>query len=166
MNPRYIIGIVFIALGISALTGFDLGRYIGPLFLIAIGLMIISGRNRRWEGCGETSPLEQDTINEVLIFSGAKRNIHSLDFNGGKITAVFGGAEFDFSSVKTKKKIANMELVAVFGGVKIKVPQNWVVTSEAVGILGGVDNHTRSKEKTAELHLTGAAIFGGIEITN
>lgn len=159
---RFIIGLIFIILGISAFTGFDFGRYIGPLILITIGFLILRGPSRN----SSSRKTEQDFLNEVLIFSGMQRSVMSKNFDGGKIVAVFGGADLDISKCDTKEKKINMELVSVFGGIKLRIPENWYVTSEAVGIIGGVDNKTSAKTRKIELHINGAAIFGGIELIN
>ncbi len=165
MNIRLVIGLIFILLGITALTGINLGRFIGPAVLIVIGIIILSGRNYGFSK-GKTSSTAQDSLNEVLVFSGTQKRVVSENFKGGKIAAIFGGADFDLTDAKIKEKTAELEVVAVFGGVQLKVPKNWIVKSEAVGILGGVDDKTKPEEKTVELHLRGAAIFGGIEVKN
>ena len=50
------------------------------------------------------------------------------------------------------------------GGVKIKVPKNWQVVSEGAGIIGGFENHAAGTSGSTRLTVTGAAIFGGVEI--
>lgn len=165
MTSRLIIGLIFIILGLSALTGFDLGRYFFPVLLIALGLLVITGRNNRFNMMNSRES-EQDVLNETYVFSGTQRKVISGNFSGGKLVAVFGGADLDLTEVKAKQKDLKMELVAVFGGVQLRIPDNWYVTSEAVGILGGIDNKTRTKKKDVVLHINGAAVFGGIEIKN
>jgi hypothetical protein len=166
MRARYVIGAIFIILGVSALTGMDLGRFIFPLFLIYIGWRILSRENRGLRLDGGMKSSSQNSINETFIFSGTKRRLDSENFNGGRITAIFGGADLDLSNTKTKKKVIELDIAAVFGGVKIRVPKNWEIESEAVGILGGIDNKTSLEKKSATLKLTGVAIFGGVNILN
>lgn len=164
MTARLILGIFFIALGISAFTGFDIGRFIGPLFLIFIGWMIL--RKPSFDKYGKNKSSEQDFINEVFIFSGTQRRLISKDFTGGKIVVIFGGAELDLKDAVSKENKIKLELVSVFGGIRLRIPETWFVTSKVVGIIGGMDNKTSPKLKNTELHVSGAAIFGGIEITN
>lgn len=162
---RYIIGFIFIVFGISAFTGYDLGKFIWPVILILIGLAILTGRHGQ-RFTTDKRDIEQDTFNEVVVFSSAERKIVSSEFTSGKIVAVFGGADFDISEVKTKKKVVEIELVSVFGGLSLKIPDNWYVTSEAVGVMGGIDNRAQAQKKDVELHIKGSAVFGGIEIFN
>lgn len=168
MKARYIIGSIFIFLGISALTGIDLGRFIIPVFLIAIGWMILRGKKQSEERVhtSATPMTTQDGLNEIFIFSGTEKRLSSHSFSGGKIVTVFGGADIDLSEVTTKQKIIALELVAVFGGIRLRIPKNWIVVSEAVGILGGIENRSHAEQKTTELRITGAAVLGGIEISN
>jgi hypothetical protein len=56
--------------------------------------------------------------------------------------------------------------VAVFGGLKVRIPKNWKVKSEAVGIIGGFDNRTRNEKADIVVHVKGVAMMGGVEITN
>lgn len=161
-----VIGAIFIILGLSELSGIDMGRYIGPLFLIGIGWIILNGKKHyRSSHSGATETTDTPELNEVLIFSGTDRKVETADFRGGKIVTVFGGAEIDLSKAKTTKKELKLETVAVFGGIRVKIPANWIVVSEVAAILGGMDNTTKKgKQSNTVLRLTGAAVFGGIEV--
>lgn len=165
-TPRIIIGGLIILLGLSALTGLDVFQFFFPLLLIWIGWRILFGKRMfSSEGDFQKSSLSADTIDEVLVFSGAKRTVKSDAFSGGRIIAVFGGADFDLSEAKASGKQISMELVAVFGGIQLRIPKNWHVTSEATSIMGGIDNKTQPEEKNGvELHIRGAAVLGGVEI--
>jgi len=166
-TSRFIIGAVLILIGISSLTSSNLLRYIFPILIILLGWSVLT--NRRWSGNWEQSSSSAvgDNINEFLVFTGIKRDIKSAYFTGGKIGVIFAGADLDMTDVKPSEKIIQLELLAVFGGIRLKVPENWKVTSEAVSVLGGVDNKTNPKNgKTIQLKITGAAIFGGIEINS
>ncbi len=163
-NGRIILGAILILMGVGALTGFNVFRLIVPLLLIWWGFHVLTGRRSSF---GETdSELHEDRLDEVLIFSGTNRKVLSSDFSGGRIVCVFGGAELDLSHVKAKEEI-DLEVVAVFGGAKIKVPTNWEIRSQATAILGGVSNRTEKAKTTAtKVKLTGAAVLGGVDIVN
>jgi len=83
------------------------------------------------------------------------------------LVVVFGGGELDLSQVKTKQKQVTIEVVAIFGGLKIIIPPSWQVKSEGVGILGGFNNQAQLKgsKKTTAI-IEGVAIFGGVDISN
>lgn len=167
MRPiRVVIGLLFLAIGISALTGFDLFRYLVPLIFIIIGIKILTGRSMRGS-CRHTSEFHQDELNEVLIFSGSQKHVVSSAFTGGKILVLISGIEIDLTEVKPKSKTLEMEIVSIFGGTKLIVPKGWNVSSEGVGILGGFSNETAGgSTNNPKLTLRGAAIFGGVDVVN
>lgn len=165
MNGRLLVGIILILIGIGSLTGVNIFRFLFPLLLIWWGYTIITGR--RIGDSGTPGVSSESTLNEVLIFSGTNRKIQTDTFSGGKVITIFGGAEFDLTDVKTKSTQLQIELVSIFGGVKLRVPETWEVRSEAVAVLGGVTNKTaRSKKSDVVVKVTGATIFGSIELEN
>jgi predicted membrane protein len=165
-SGKLIVGLIFIAIGISSFTNFDLFHYLWPLLFIFIGIRILSGS--RWRhGRMSTSELAQDEINEVAIFSGTGRHVSSSSFFGGKAVSIFSGMDLDLTKTKMKGKSAELELVAVFGGLKAIVPKDWHVVTEGAGVIGGFVNHTTGGSESApKLTVRGAAIFGGVEIVN
>lgn len=169
MRGRYIFGFILIAIGISALTDIPVFKFVFALLFIWWGWTIVSGPNRHsdWKKRFRRADLSSDELNEVFVFSGAEKEVHSDNFSGGKIVTVFGGGEFDLSKVKSTAGTIDLELVAVFGGLKLTIPQSWLIKSSIVSIIGGVDNKTNpSKGNNVVLRLNGTAIFGGIEISN
>ncbi len=163
---RLIIGFFLLAIGISALTGFDIFHYIVPFIFIYFGIRLLTGRSWR-HGEIKGINVRQDSLNEVLIFSGSEKHLTSADFGGGKVAVIFAGTDIDLSAVKTKSKTVELEVVAVFGGAKVRVPKSWHVTTEGAGIMGGFENRTSGdKDTTCKLVAKGAAIFGGVEIFN
>ena len=63
-----------------------------------------------------------------------------------------------------------LDVVALFGGVKIIVPPSWEVKSEVVAIFGGLDDKRSlgpvSTEPRKIVKIQGVTIFGGVEIRN
>lgn len=166
---RIIIGAVIILVGLSALLGFSLFRFALAAALIFIGVNIISGKRRKWEPLSE-SVVKEDKISEVAVFSAVNRKVESEDFRGGDLTLIFSGGEIDLSEVKTEKRDIDLEITAVFGGVKVIVPRGWKVSNKGTAILGGYDIRTASLAGEGEIRVTlnlkGTAIFGGVEVTD
>lgn len=163
---QIIIGIIFIAIGISSFTNFDIFHYLIPALFIFFGIRILLGRS--WgRGRYSASQLTQDDINEVAIFSGSAKRVQSSAFTGGKAASIFSGMDLDLTHAKIKGKRADLELNAVFGGLKVIVPKDWHVVTEGAGVLGGFTNHTSGgTESSPKLYVRGGAIFGGVEIVN
>jgi predicted membrane protein len=161
---------------------FEVRRYVFPVIVISIGLLILfrsvlsksaSEARKSWIGGDEKksdfvsdSSSGDERVDITSIFGGSKRRIFSKNFRGGQMTAVFGGSDLDLSQADIQGTVV-VDVVSVFGGVKLIVPANWEVKSDISAILGGVEDKRRdpnafSPEK--KLVLTGVCLFGGVEI--
>ena len=106
---------------------------------------------------------------EAAVFSGVDRHIAGTDFHGAQCTAVFGGCKIDLRDAQIQGREAVLETYAIFGGVEIRVPDDWEVVNHGVVLFGGMDDHRRRPIKgpdTKTLILNGATIFGGTSVKN
>jgi predicted membrane protein len=120
-------------------------------------------------GRGTSSSLNQ--LNEWAIFSGVRRRIDSQDFQGGEAFAMFGGIELDLRKAASTREEIVVEVNAIFGGVEVRVPENWNVSVRGAGIFGGYEDKTmdmRGAPDSKQPHLVvhGFAVFGGVTIQN
>lgn len=162
-----------IVLGIGLFFAIDDWFYISiwdlwPLALVFIGVYLIGRRNGSTE---EPLVEEQDenSIDDTAIFSGADRVINSSAFKGGHLTAIFGGSNIDLTLSKTGDKPAVLDVFFMFGGSKIRVPQDWQVDFKVTNLFGGISDKRVISENTNsqnKLIIKGLIIFGGSEITN
>lgn len=165
-----------------------------PLVIIGLGVaFILRPRRSRWEDFKKDTSYNQwksvpgssfrepasDTPSNIdsndflvarSVFSGIKRNIVTKNFQGGTVSCVFGGAEFDLSQADFTGQVV-LKLEMIFGGSKFILPSNWTVQNEIDGVFHGVDDkrkwHTDAGSNPAKiLILRGSAVFGGIEITS
>jgi predicted membrane protein len=161
-----------------------------PIAIIAVGLVLIWGALRpsvaskisaNLRGSiGSIGPAgladstdSTDMFNAIAIFSGCERRVKSQNFKGGRATSIFGGVELDLRDAKIADDQATIEVNCIFGGVEIRVPDNWNVHSTSIPVLGGFSDktHISSAEDPAggrrkTLVITGAIVFGGVEIDN
>jgi predicted membrane protein len=147
-----------------------------PLMLIALGLLVLWGsferRNRPiLSGSKEGDP--RTSLNEAVVFGGLERRMTSQDFQGGDVTAIFGGVELDLTEANIQGNEAILAITAIFGGVEVRVPPNWQVAFRGAPIFGGIEDKTRTARAVdlanpnlKVLVITGAVIFGGLEIKN
>ena len=142
-----------------------------PLFIIALGLFLMWGALKRptlVKGNGDDS----DAIHAVAIFGGAERRIASHNFKGGRAFSLFGGVELDFRDADIEGEEARLDVNCVFGGVEIRVPENWQVDSHNIPVLGGYSDKSRNATSAdaatqrKRLVITGVVLFGGVEIRN
>jgi predicted membrane protein len=112
----------------------------------------------------------RNTFKEEHIFSGAKRRIETQEFEGGEALVIFGGIELDLRKASTKREQVFIEANAIMGGIEIRVPETWHVTVRGTAIFGGYNDETiksiGADTRTPELIVTGAAIFGGVNLKN
>lgn len=163
---RIILGLFLILAGLSALTGFSLFKFLLAAVLVAVGIKLISGRKRHGWQCFDKTPSHEDVLNEVAVFSPLNKAVESDNFRGGKAVIIFSGGEIDLSKASSSEKEIELEIVAIFGGAKVIIPKDWRVKSNGTAIFGGYSNRVEKSEGGTILNLKGAAIFGGIEITN
>lgn len=169
MKSHTLLGIIIILIGLSILFHFPILNFIFAFAILWIGVKILSGQGRTFGSVGSSTKgvLNEDSLSRVLIFSGLKTKLKTENFEGMDVVTIFGGGEIDAGSVKTKKTKIDIDLVSVFGGIKLVIPKGWQVKSEGVGIIGSFNNNTESYAKpSVTVHLKGAAIFGGVEVVN
>ncbi|ARS40149.1 hypothetical protein CA265_10995 [Sphingobacteriaceae bacterium GW460-11-11-14-LB5] len=108
-----------------------------------------------------------DVIEVVAVFGGSNQTVYSKNFQGGDITAVFGGADIVMTQADFPET-ASLDVTAVFGGIKLIVPQNWAIKSNVTALFGSVEDKRSHVMPVAEMKKTlildGTALFGGIEI--
>lgn len=110
-----------------------------------------------------------DYVDSVNVFGGSNQKIFSKNFKGGDAISIFGGCELNLINADFQDTIT-IDIVAIFGGMKIVVPPTWAVKSEVTAIFGGIEDkrtvlpHAAAPEKV--IILKGLALFGGMSITN
>jgi predicted membrane protein len=164
-NPRHwpvalIITAVGTAFLLSNLDIVDIGQFIIPAAIILVGLLVIFGR-----GLGSRTETG-DKVNSFNVFSGSEIASHSKDFQGGSISAIFGGAEVDLRDALPAAD-AQLDIFTAFGGVEVKVPDGWEVVVKGLPLFGGIDNATAKEAVPANaprLSISATVLFGGLEI--
>jgi predicted membrane protein len=166
---------VILQLNELGITHFGWGAF-WPMMLIAFGLFVLWG-SMQWSSKPTVSKLSggdpRTTLNEAVVFGGLERRMTSPDFQGGDITAIFGGVELDLTEASMQTDEATLAITAIFGGVEVRVPPTWQVAFRGAPIFGGIEDKTRTSRvpdpanpNLKTLVITGAVIFGGLEIKN
>lgn len=108
-----------------------------------------------------------DRLNIDAIFSGVNRKMMSKNFQGGKITAAFGGADLDLTQVDFNG-VVTIQVDIIFGGVKMIVPPHWDIRTEVTNIAAGLEDKRFFREGGVDPNkivvLKGTILFGGLEI--
>lgn len=167
------IGVFFILPGFFGMERIGLGK-LWPLVFVGIGAYVLLRRKseiNRHDYDFETDETanNEDILDDISIFSGVNRAITSKNFLGGKVTAIFGGADYNFLNADLAGDRAVLDVVAIFGGFKIVAPPDWDVVIDVVPIFGGFSDKRKSVDKininsNKKLIIKGLTIFGGGEL--
>ncbi len=136
-----------------------------PLILVAVGASIAWQALEKGHGLAAGAG---DTVTAFALMSGVVRSSNSQSFRGGDLTAIMGGCEIDLRQASISGGEAVIQGLAFWGGVEIKVPEDWSVRSSVIPLLGGFEDDTRPPKdgSTKVLHIKGIAIMGAIEVHN
>lgn len=169
LSNRSMFGLVFILFGGAFLLNdwlnINLMTYFWPLLLIVIGITFIFSRTNR-----KKSLHSDRSIQAFSLFSGTELKSHSQNFEGGNITAIFGGADVDLRDIKITDQEATIEITTIFGGASLYVPQDVRIEVTGMPLFGGWEDKTRQVIDESEmlplLRIKCLAAFGGVEINN
>lgn len=163
-------GLLFTALGTwllleqTALVTLSF-RDMWPALLVVLGGFLV------WQGltgprlrpAGSTTAI----VSAAAILGSVVRGNNSPAFRGGELTAILGGCELDLRHAAIDGEAA-IEIFALWGGIEIRVPEDWTVVSHVTPVLGGVEDKTRPPRAAARhvLLLRGFVVMAGVEIKN
>jgi predicted membrane protein len=144
-------------------------NFFWPAIFIVIGIVLLMNSRRLVKKLDFSESNKADYIDYVNIFSGAERQLITDNFQGGKITSIFGGGEVDLTRSSLAPGDNAIEITCIFGGTTIVVPDNWNVIINVTPILGGFTDSRKLrgdviKDNTRSLTIKGTVIFGGGEI--
>lgn len=196
-RDSWFIGLALTALGayfLSSKAGFieffslpfDIFSVVLPSVIILAGIFIIVKRRwfhrkrDRWHRCVhqncfekkndfQTSSIKDGVIEELCIFGGVKKRIEINNLQGGKLINVFGGMELDLTNCELAPGNHTIELVCIFGGAVLIIPNDWKVKVEMVSVFGGFSDKTLQETQSSDeatIRIKGVAIFGGGELKN
>jgi predicted membrane protein len=170
----YVIGGVFVLVGLlmtlhqAGVIYFRLRDW-WPAILIAVGAFLL------WRGLAErdtaartaaTQGAAEGSLNAIAFMSGNKQRLAAVQFRGAEATAIMGGVELDLRLAQLEGE-ARINVFTFWGGIEIKVPQDWCVVLNGMPLLGAIEDKTLPPMNTAkQLIIEGYAIMGGVEVKN
>jgi predicted membrane protein len=135
-----------------------------PAVLVVIGASLV------WRSVAGRRIVASDTnstLSAVAVLSGVNRGNNSRTFRGGDLTAIMGGCEVDLRHAAIDGE-AIIDVFAMWGGIEIRVPEDWTVIGRVTPLLGGFDDKTRPPQGAGahRLIVRGMVIMGGVEVKN
>jgi hypothetical protein len=107
-------------------------------------------------------------INAFALFAGRKEMITSKNFQGGRVSAIFGGTTLNLMNADSSASHIVLDVTAALGGVEITIPSHWELVNEVDAIFGGVEDarmmRTAPTESSKTLVIRGFCLMGGVEI--
>jgi|WetSurMetagenome_2_1015567.scaffolds.fasta_scaffold03729_3 predicted membrane protein len=164
------IGGIFYMKNVLYLIDFDFWMVFWPIILIFAGLMIIFRHQLDRNPEKKTLVNEDHLIDEIAVFGGGDRIVTSQQFQGGKVTTIFGGLNFNMLKAKLAPGDNTIDVFCLFGGMKLIVPEGWTVKIKVMSFFGGFSDKHRyripesNKDEGAQLVIQGTVFFGGGEI--
>jgi len=172
----YVVGAVFLSLGVLLtlhnleLISFRLRDW-WPLLVIGAGVAMIAKAplRRHMEDLQQSAhapSVEGSELSATAVMSGNSLSVVSQGFRQGEATAVMGGVEIDFRQASMQSE-ATLRVLAVMGGIEIRVPPDWGVECRATAFLGAVEDKTVPPAQTTKrLIIEGFVMMGGVEVRN
>ena len=104
-------------------------------------------------------------ISVTSIFGSSESQVSSQQVRGGRIFALFGSSEIDLRRAALSDGQAAVQVLAIFGSVRLTVPEDWAVNARTGAVLGSID-YRRAGPASSATHLTlsGFSLFGRIKI--
>lgn len=177
-----VIGSIFLLRNLDIID--NVGSYLWPAILIATGAAMLMRHiyGPDWFGGGhpgdpsapgiyDSSGSDARKLRLDVVFGGMNRKFVSQEFEGGKISVLFGGADIDLRGANTQQPEITINADAVFGGIDLKVPDTWLVDVRGSGVFGGYEDQTHHPAQTGaarppKLIVKGGAVFGGVSVRN
>ncbi len=149
------------------------GQIVWALALIAAGVVMLICRADWPGGMGEPGSRSPDRLQEFAMFTGCRRKVDTANFEGGVLSCIFGGIEIDLrrAHLTSPNREAVIEANAAFGGIEIRIPDDWRVSLQGTAVFGAYEDKTLPTRpepgiQAPVLIVRGGAVFGGISIQN
>lgn len=98
------------------------------------------------------------------IFGGIEEKYSKNKFDGCKIISVFGGSTVDLRDALIENDCV-VEVISIFGGSDLIVPDNVNVVVSGVALFGGCDNKKSNEENNkVTIYVEQVSVFGGLDI--
>ena len=164
-------------LGGVVLTGIGAWLLLGELDIVRADfwelwpiVLVLFGGSLVWRSLSGRRPAPNDNnsiLSAVAVLSGVNRGNNSATFRGGDLTAIMGGCEIDLRQAQINGE-AVIDVFAMWGGIEIRVPEDWTVISRVTPLMGGFEDGTRPPQGagTHRLVIRGFILMAGVEVKN
>lgn len=148
-----------------------------PVLLLFFGASLVwrsfGGGGRRRRRTTETEEtVGSDQVDLFIVLGSRRHQVTADDFRGGTLTALAGGCELDLREAHLADGGAKLEVLALWGGIQVRVPEDWNVSLQVTPVMGGADDSRPRNDlpladaRSGDAHLVvqGLVVMGGIEV--
>lgn len=128
-----------------------------PVLLIAVGAIIVL------RALGIQAPAAGGNLWSVL--NTRKVTIDPRDLDQKHLLSFMGGANIELTNAEHEGPVT-IEVLAMWGGIELRVPSGWEVIAEVLPIMGGIDIKTYGEPNGRQLIVRGLVLMAGMEIKN
>lgn len=111
---------------------------------------------------------EDDELDLATILRARKFRSEAKAFRGGRLIVWQGGADIDLRGASLDPAGAHLEVWTVFGGMLLRVPEDWRVRMRGVAVFGGAGSMAPQPEEGEAgpiLTIGYRTLFGGFSVT-
>jgi predicted membrane protein len=109
-------------------------------------------------------------MRDTIVFAGSHFKNDSQRFQGGRVVAVVGDYDIDLRGAMLQQTGADLHISAVFGTVRIRIPESMGVTVAGTPIFANIDHHTEqfigADHGRPMLRIKAVAVAGTVEVMN
>ena len=104
-------------------------------------------------------------ISMTSIFGGSETQVASQQFKGGASQCHIRERRLGPATRWARRQRATVNVIAIFGGVTIRVPSDWDVNLRTRAVFGAAESkRTPPASPDGQLTVTGWCLFGGVAI--
>ena len=164
-----LIGLVIgasLLLSIQGIVSFEyLGRLVIPTILIISGLTILF-KNKTCKFSEKINKINKDNkASEYFAMFGSQEIVLEDEFKNLELNAVFGGIKCDLRKAVVKDD-AVINVTTIFGGTELLVSDDVEVEIVPIAMFGSVENNREVKDRKSKktIYINATCLFGGVEI--
>ena len=160
------LGVLWLLSAQGIINGDLVWKLLLPLAIACIGLKMIFSSLKTGKRRHKINRIKADLKNSqkgVAVFCGTEMNFDGAVFDGAHLVTVFGGIDCDLRGAIIEKDCV-INVVCVFGGVDLIVPDNVKVVSNIPTFFGGTEILKKNKSAEHTIYIDGVCLFGGVDV--
>ena len=146
------------------------------LLLIGFGLAMLirvleqrGSPQQQWKGFESLRMAVPNGLNDFTVMGSVKRRVDTADYRGGASLSILGSIELDLRHARIQEpgQVVELEVSAILGSAKVRVPENWRIEIRGASILGTYEDKTIPPSSAATapiLVVSGYSFMSTVEI--